>query len=340
MKNVTREKYALLLAAMASSYGVADPTKKFSVQIPIETALNDAIQESSAFLSRITMTGVTDSAGQALEMGISGLLAKRTNVSNKDRQPKMLGGPDGSEWATKLTEFDVGIPYNILDVWARYPDFAARYMRQVYQSIALDRMTVGFHGQSAAAETDADANPLGQDVNIGWLKILETQNGAHFMTSGKTEGEITIGKADGNDYANLDAFVYDLYSGIPVERRSGSEVVIVGQSLVSDDMNRIISDHATTPTEKSVGIIELSKSYGGLPAIQVPRFPDTGVVVTDLNNLHLYYQESATRRHTDEQPQRNRVVDYISSNDAYAIGDVKAIAAAKAENVKIKHSAE
>jgi P2 family phage major capsid protein len=266
---------------------------------------------------------------------VSGLLAKRTNINDNDRQPKILGGPTGTNWETKFTEFDVAIGYALLDQWARYPDFAQRYMKAVYRAIALDRMTIGWYGQSAAVESDGSTNTLGEDVNIGWLTLLETQNSGNLMTEGAAVGEITIGSKAGNDYANLDAMVYDLLSGIPVEHRTGNEVAIVGSALVADDMNKALSKNGHTPSEKGLGITNLANSYGGLSSVQVPRFPDTGVVVTDPSNLHLYFQESGTRRNTEEESKRNRVVDYISSNDAYALGNKNAITAVKAENVKI-----
>jgi P2 family phage major capsid protein len=184
-------------------------------------------------------------------------------------------------------------------------------------------------------ESDGATNPLGEDVNIGWLKKLELENPSNLMNEGSVADVISIGAKAGNDYANLDALVYDLLSGIPVEHRTGNEVAIVGSALVADDMNKALSKHGQTPSEKGLGITTLANSYGGLESIQVPRFPDTGVVVTDTANLHLYYQESATRRNTEEESKRNRVVDYLSSNDAYAIGNKKAITAVNAKNVKI-----
>lgn len=340
MKNTTRKLYNMLIAGMAKKYGIepADVEKAFSIDIPQETSLNDKIRESSEFLNMITMQGVDDSKGQALEMGVSGLLAKRTQVSGSTkRQPTMLGSPDGSKWETALTEFDVGINYLTLDQWARYKDFFERYMMAVYSKIALDRLTIGFHGQSVAAQSDPVANPLGQDVNKGWHKILQENNSANYMTqSGSVADKITIGAA--GDYKNLDALAYDLLSGIPVQHRTGDEVVIVGAALVADDVNKGLTKHAQTPSEKTNGITKLAGSYGGLNAVQVPKFPDMGVMVTDTANLQLLYQEGKMRRHAKEEPESNRVVDYISSNDAYAIGNTKAIAAVNADNVEFKES--
>ena len=337
MKNQTRLMFNKLTDAMAKAYGVADVTQKFSVDIPQETKLNDAIKASIDFLGMINMEGVEDSAGQALELGVSSMLAKRTNTDSADRQPTTLGGPGGTKYETKLTEFDIAMTYAMLDAWARYPDFYQRYMNAVYRQIGLDRIQVGWHGTSAAAVTDRGANPLGQDVNIGWLALLEEHNESQYMKqSGATANKIYIGAA--GDYKNIDALAYDLFSGIPVEHRTGNEVVIVGSALVADDVNKGLTKHAQTPSEKTAGVSVLANTYGGLPAIQVPKFPDMGMVVVDPANLHLYFQEGKTRRYTKENPERNRVVDYISSNDAYAIGNVKAMAAVHAANVEFKES--
>lgn len=339
MKKNTRQLYGKLLAGMAKTYGinVADVSKEFAIEIPQETVLNDKIQESSDFLTRITMATVDDTKGQALEMGVEGLLAKRTEITGSVvRQPNMLGGPTGSSWEVAFTEFDVGIKYLTLDQWARYKDFFQRYMNAVRRQIALDKITIGFHGETRATTTDPVNNPLGQDVNVGWLKTIQTQAPARYMTQGAVIDVISVGAA--GDYKNLDALVYDLFAAIPVEHRTGNEVVIVGAALVADDVSKGLTKNAGTATEKAVGITELSSTYGGLPAIQVPKFPDMGVLVTDLENLHLYNQEGRMRRNSVEESNANRVVDYISSNDAYAIGNLKGVSAVHAANMAFKEA--
>ncbi|MQU29769.1 phage major capsid protein, P2 family, partial [Pseudomonas helleri] len=70
------------------------------------------------------------------------------------------------------TQSDVGLPYAKIDAWAKFPDFKDRYSAAVQKRIAQDRIVVGFHGTSAAAQTDLEANPKLQDVNKGWLQQL------------------------------------------------------------------------------------------------------------------------------------------------------------------------
>jgi len=79
----------------------------------------------------------------------------------------------------------------------------------------------------------------------------------------------------------------------------------------------------------------LGKSYGGFKSVEVPQFPDFGLLITDPKNLHLYTQKSSLRRQAKDESEYDRVADYISQNEAYMIGDLKAAVAIKAENVQL-----
>jgi len=331
MRDLTRQRFNELQKAMCQSYGVQSTKSAFAVQEPLETMLNSAIQDSSDFLKRINMLPVTDRKGQSLKIGIYSPLAKRTDVDSKDRETTSMQPPDGIEYECKLTEFDISFSYDLLDAWARFPDFMDRYMDQVYRRIALDRILIGWHGTSAAAETDPDTNTNLQDVNIGWIKLLMDNKPEHYLTeSSDGSGEITIGPF--GDYKNLDAITYDIYTMIDDAQRTGSEVAIIGRHLIANDMGKSLSSFAQQPTEKSQ-VMVLEKTYGGLPSIAVPGFPDTGIMVTDTENLSLYFQSGRTRRQMAYYPKRNRVEDFISSNDAYMIENLEGIAAIAAENV-------
>jgi hypothetical protein len=85
------------------------------------------------------------------------------------------------EYLLKNTLFDTWLPWETIDNWSKFPDFATRYSRQVAISVALSRIMVGFHGTTAAADTDAEDNPMGEDVNIGWLQKLRLERADHVM---------------------------------------------------------------------------------------------------------------------------------------------------------------
>lgn len=340
MQPKTKLQYKALVAAMAKTYAVESTSgEQFAVSEPLETTLNQKIQESVEFLSMINVLPHTDLKGQALELGFDGLIARRTDTDSKDRTGSELGAPNGSTWEMAEMEFDVFIKYKTMDTWNRMGNLRNLYMSSVYRCVGLDRMTIGWHGTSVAAgDSDPVANPLGQDLNKGWPQILRDQAPEQVMEEGNHtgSGKIFVGANENNlDYQNLDALVGDLYNNIPVEHRTGNEVAIVGSALVAADSNKVLNAHAGQPTEKAVGITTLTKSYGGLKAIQVPRFPANGVFVGDLKHLHLYYQDGTMRRQTEDIPKRKRVADYISANECYAIGDMKAVAMVEPANIVI-----
>lgn len=334
MELLTSEKFSELRQAMASSYGVSesDLRRCFTVSEPLETRLNSAIQESSDFLQRITVLPVTDRIGQAVTVGVHQPLAKRTDVSSGDRQATPAESPIGAQYQCELTEFDVAFPYTLLDAWARFDNFQELYMAQVYRRIALDRILTGWRGKTAAASTDRSANPNLEDVNVGWIEILKQNNPGNYLTE-STDGTSKITLGASGDYKNLDQLAYDVQSMIPDAYRTGSEVVIVGRHLVAHDVGKALAAVAQTPTEKNQVLI-LDKFYGGLQAILVPGFPATGLVVTDTENLSLYYQRGKTRRQQLDNSRRNRVEDYISSNDAYVIENLDGIAGIEADNLE------
>lgn len=333
MRNETRLKYNALTAAMARTYGVSNVSDGFNALPPMAVRLNDAIQDSIDFLGMISQIPVTDIVGEAVRVQIQKTLAGRTDMSVKGarREPSKAKAPDGPKYTCAQTNFDVGIDYDTMDTWARFADFSQRYMNAVFRRIGLDRMLIGFYGSSVAKQTDPVANPTLSDVNIGWLQLLKTYMPSHYLTQGKTNAQIQIG--DTGDYKNLDQFVYDVYQMIPIKDRSGSEVVFIGQGLVAHDMGKALSAWAQKPIEK-MEIQVLDKSYGGLRCMIVPNYPVNGFMITDPQNLQIYYQDSSVRRRTKDEPEFNRVADYISMNEAYMISDLEGVASVEAANVK------
>jgi hypothetical protein len=68
----------------------------------------------------------------------------------------------------------------------------------------------------------------------------------------------------------------------------------------------------------------------------VPYFPTAKVFITRYDNLSIYEQETGRRRHIKEVPERDRIEDYQSSNDAYVIEDYDF--ACLVENIEFKAS--
>lgn len=337
MKNPTREKFNSYLAQQAALSGVNDATKKFNIAPSVQQKLEKRVQESSAFLKKINIVPVDELKGERLGLGVAGPIASRTDTSgNGERNPKDVHDIKGQNYECAQTNYDTAIRYNTIDMWAKFPDFQPKLSDAIVQQCALDRITIGFNGTHAAANTDLVANPKLQDVNKGWLQDLRENAPERVMTGGKAAGKVVVGGPEAaRDYKTLDGLVYDARNKLIDEKfiDSGDLVAIVGRDLMHDKLFPIVDDQ-DAPTEMlAAGIVVSQKRVGGLPAVHVPGFPAKAVMVSSFDNLSIYYQAGARRRAVVDNPKKDRVETYESSNDAFVIENLEK--ACLVENIEI-----
>lgn len=324
MRNETRLVYNALLSQIARLNGVAEVSKQFNVAPTIQQRLESKMQESSDFLGKINMTPVVEAQGAKLGLGVSGPVASRTNTDNADRQTRDVSTLDSKGYQCVQTNFDTHLKYQKLDAWAKFRDFQTRVALAILRRQALDRIMIGFNGTSVAANTNRVANPLLQDVNKGWLQYLRENADHRIMDSGKTANKVIVGADAGADFKSLDGLVMDAaYSLLdPWHRQATDLVAIVGTDLLHDKLFPLV-DRQTAPTEKLAADIVVSQArLGGKQAAAVPFMRPNSVLITSLDNLSIYYQEGARRRHLKEAPERNRIETYESSNDAFVVEDL------------------
>ena len=318
MRNETRLAYNDYLNRLGQLNGIANPSTTFSVNPTVQQTLENKIQESSEFLSKINIMGVTEQSGQKLGLGISGPAASRTNTDNSDRQTRDLSTMDDRTYKCEKTNFDTHIKYAQLDAWAKFPDFQARIRNLILQRQALDRMMIGWHGLSVAADTNIATSPLLQDVNKGWLQHLREEAPARVLKEGTTAGKVKIG--DAGDYKNLDAVVFDAIRLLdPWFHSNPNLVCMLGRNLLDDKYFPIINVRQAPTETLAADIIISQKRIGGLPAATLPYFPDNTLLITTYDNLSIYFQEGARRRRTEDNAKRDRIENYESSNDAYVV---------------------
>lgn len=326
---------------------------QFALDPTAEQRLEDLQRENVGFLQRVNIMPVRDMIGQVIGMNAKNLIASRTSRANLPRKPKYVGSLQDRKFQLHDTEFDTLLPWEIIDAWSRFPDFAQRYSRHVAISVALSRIMVGWHGVEAADDSDGEDNPMGEDVNIGWLQKLRLEKADHVMGRAMvTNGGVTtatgaaapiyIGPnadhAEG-DYKNIDALAYDLIAGMPSWARSSTDhVVLVSQDMIDEKyfpmVNRPLADTIdggkSTSDQTVSDIVMSSKQIGGRPAAIVPFFPEGTMVVTPLapagstdgSNLSMYYQEGSRRRYIKDEPENKAsLVDYNSVNEGYVIED-------------------
>lgn len=353
-----------MYSAIAQVNGAARGVhQQFTVDPTAEQRLEDLQREEVGFLSRINVLPMRDMIGQVIGLSANNMVGSRTSRANLPRTPKYVGKLSDRKYQLYHTEFDTWLPWELIDAWSRFPDFAQRYARHVARSIALTRIMTGWHGTTAADDSNPTDNPMGEDLNIGWLQKLRLEKPDHVMGRATvTSGGVTtatgaaqpiyIGpnsdNADG-DYKNIDALAYDLIAGMPSWARASTDhVVIVSQDLVDEKyfpmINRPLSDTIdggrSTSDQTVSDIVMSTKQIGGRPAAIVPFFPEGTMLVTPIgsagsaagSNLSIYDQEGSRRRYIKDEPENMAsLVDYNSVNEGYVIEDTDY--AVMAENI-------
>lgn len=319
MQNATRTAFAAYQAQIASLNGVTNAAEKFAVSPTVEQKLETRIREQADFLGAINIVGVDQQTGEVLGMDASGPVAGRTNTTTADRQPRDLLALDGRTYLCHQTNFDTSIKYATLDAWAKFSDFQTRLRNIVMQQVARDRLMIGWHGTSAAAHTDIAANPLLQDVNIGWLQALRDKAPQRVMTN------VKIGDQAGADYKTIDAAVFDVAESLLDDWHKEAPDIraIVGRNLLSDKYLGLIEAAGDKATEiEALKSLTLTKAVGGRQAQTVPYFPAKSILLTAPKNLAVYYQNGTRRRMVVDNPKRDRIEDFMSVNEAYVIEDL------------------
>ncbi len=337
MNDKTRKLYSQMCLDMCETYSVATVENKFAVVPEVEQKLQDAIVEQATFLQKINVLSVTAQKGQNLLGSASGPASGRTDTSadGKERSPKELLSLDALSYECHKTNSDLALKYDTMDAWAHIGDLDVRYPKWMQQRIAADRITIGWHGETVAADTNLTTYPLMQDVNKGWFQVMREKKPENVISSGAVVDQVRIGA--GGDFVNLDHAVSDLLSGIPEHLHDGL-VAYVGTELVGMEKSALYKAIGSTPTEKNEATESL-KSFGGLPYETPSFFPARGIMITSPDNLSIYVQTGTWRRNLVEEPKKDQVADYNSRNEAYVVENPNKCICVEFKNVRVSDGA-
>lgn len=313
MENKTRDLLREFLSNTAKSNSVESVMASYAVTSEEAERLTERLRESTEMLGLINILPASEVEGVAGTLTAGGSLAKRT-APDHQREPRNVS-TEGVPYVCHRTEYDAAIPYSLLDRWAaaRFPEFHQKLERALLEQQGLDMLTVGFNGTSAAAVTDPVANPLLQDVNIGWLQKLRES------APERVKQGVTIGSA--GDYSTLDELVYDAIQLLdPCHRKRPGNVVMIDRDL----LHTKLLANAKSAEESSLAQLVLtriltSNQIAGLPIFDAPGFPAGKVLVTSLSNLSIYVQ--GRRRFITDQPRRNQLYSYSAQSEAYVVED-------------------
>ncbi|WP_070222964.1 phage major capsid protein, P2 family, partial [Janthinobacterium sp. HH103] len=296
MKKQTRQVFSQYETRLGQLNDTDNVAKTFSVTPSVQQKLENKMQESSEFLSKVNIIGVGEQEGEKLGLGVSGPIASRTNTKDKERETRDLSTMDSTKYRCEQTNFDTHLSYAKLDAWAKFQDFQSRVANAILTRQALDRIVIGFNGVKVMATTDLASNPLLQDVNKGWLQHLREQAPERVLglVAAGMPGKVIIGDVDGADYANLDAAVTDAVNLLdPWYQEDTNLVAIVGRKLLNDKYFPLVNTKQAPTETLAADIIISQKRIGGLPAARVPYFPDNAILITRFDNLSIYFQDGA-----------------------------------------------
>ncbi|WP_186148318.1 phage major capsid protein, P2 family [Burkholderia gladioli] len=339
MRNDTRVAFNAYLDALAQLNGIESAREKFTVSPTVQQKLEQKIQASSAFLQSIGVYGVDEQSGSKIGLGIGQPIAGTTDTTQKDRVPVDPTTLDEDGYFCTQTNFDTAIRYALLDAWAKFPEFQTMIRDAIVKRQGLDRICIGFNGKARVATSDRAANPLLQDVNVGWLQKIRVNAPDRYMHEHvEGSGKIKVGNVAGSDYKNLDALVYDALSLLdPWYRDDPQIMVVVGSDLLADKYFPVINSSNAATEMAALDMVVSSKRMGGKQAVTVPYVPANTLMITKLANLSMYYQNGARRRTIVDNAKRDQIENYESSNEAYVVEDHGG--AVLIENIEIEAAA-
>ncbi|WP_063655794.1 phage major capsid protein, P2 family [Aliivibrio fischeri] len=329
--------------AAAKQNGVEDVTEKFSVTPNATQKIVAQIRESNWFLGKINIVPVANQKGEAIGLGVTGMIASRTNTkTGNERKTKAVYNMEPMPYLCEQVNFDSHIRYEQLDAFAHLKNFNKLINSQTREQIDMNKVTIGFYGTSCEADTDPAANPNGEDVCKGWFQAIRDNNADAMLVEGKTTGEIRLGEGDETagkgDFINLDLAVMNVKGLLHDACANASDLVaLVGSDLLSYDKAKFYAAHGNTPTEKAhIEDMQVIGTYGGLAAFCPPSFPPTAILVTSFKNLSLYIQKDSIRRSLAKKNDRlDQIENFESMNMAYVVEQLPKAAALEFDNVKL-----
>jgi P2 family phage major capsid protein len=289
-----------------------------------QTIYDKVVLDGNAFLQQINVIPVSDIKGEKVGLSLTGRVARRTNTANSERTPNALANTDAHTYECFKTEFDVALKYSQIDSWAKFKDFADRYMKAVRRAIANDILQTGWTGTSAAAATNIVTNPLLQDLNIGWLQLIRAFNGGSQYVTGTELAPIQLG---GTDFNNLDVLAHAARQKLaPEYRHSPDLVVLLGSDIQAYQEETYYELNGNKPSEKALLGGQITKGYAGMPSMSPPFIPDGTLVVTPLSNFSVYYQDTSVRRLQKDKPEKDEVQEFNTVNLGYVVEEETAAA--------------
>ncbi|MNF86436.1 Phage major capsid protein, P2 family [compost metagenome] len=141
-----------------------------------------------------------------------------------------------------------------------------------------DLIRVGFHGQTAAVNTDPETNPNGEDVMIGWPALAKAADPEGLRV---LRDAVTFDPSGQGDFTDLDAMVYALIEKLPESYRQDPRlIVMVGGDLLRAHQKAYLKPGQVRDKQQRMKIADL-------PFISHQHMPGTYLAITLVENLQV-----------------------------------------------------
>ncbi|MDE9493243.1 phage major capsid protein, P2 family [Xenorhabdus bovienii] len=299
----------------------------FYISPPSENLLRVAISDSNWFLNKLTLADVNQENGDTVNLGDNTIHTGRVIDGRFHKRVNMEGAP----YALEETDTCAAISYEQMSLIANSgsgdDEHFTKIMSELFsKTVSLDMI----NGEFCAYPTQPDVYKRGQDVNRGWHSIAKEFNqGSQVITD-----KIVLGK--NGDFPNLDAIAnYLIIKKIPEEFREDPRlVVLVGSELAALYREKLFSasDKAADIQASQMALSTIAGRFALIP----PFMPGRRLVVTTLDNLHIYTLKNSRRFRAEFVDDRKVYEHSYLRNEGYGLGDVNLYAAVDENAIHIE----
>lgn len=306
-----------LLRDVRLSFAPAPQPRFGNLDTAAGLALTAAIVQATPFLWMVSILGVDDPHAPRFDP------LKPALRSGRKAQGRFLVGAEPSKREHEYEELDSSAIWTWQQLAQMLAGLDQGQANSLLEDLALaafgdDLIRVGFHGQTAAVNTDPEANPNGEDVMMGWPALAKAADPEGLRV---LRDAVTFDPSGQGDFADLDAMVYALIEKLPKAYRQDPRlVVMVGGDLLQAHQKAYLKPGQVRDKTQRMKIADLG-------IVSHCHMPPTYLAITLVENLQVLTVNHTHRLNAGD-------VDSLASwgirynrAQSYALGEPTAYAA-------------
>ncbi len=253
---------------------------------------------------------VTTKYQQGEALGLVQIMAGTTDTDREERRPKRA--TIAGQYHCQQMNIDGFIPYAKLDSYTADPLFDETIERFLNTHLLQSILMIGWHGKERKGTSNPAENPMGEDVQKGWLQKIRDN-----ATAQNKDNVLNIGEIGNNGtYSTLNKAIKAGISKISPVYRDGDLIAICGRGIAG---NSPIENNKEGLNGQF--ITRLQNLVGGCKAVMLPHFPDNAILLTRLDNLSFYVHRNNIRRGWLDAPERDALEHLFSFNVDFVVED-------------------